>query len=175
MAVSAGRAEQVLNVVDRGKSEPGIRIAPAPVSAGSEIQALVVGVLTEFGLQADLDGVDADVLDVDRHYRQLGGEFYIVEQHGVLIGTMGFVPVSADTCELRKMYLLPAARGRGLGRRLLALAEQSARERGFRYMKLETAAVLRAAVELYERSGYRAVACDNPHAARCDRVYRKAL
>lgn len=149
-------------------------IVPAQASQGGELQALIAAVLAEYGLQPDPDGVDADVLDIDRHYRQAGGEFFAVYEAGQLVGTMGVLPVTADSCELRKMYLLPRARGHGLGRRLLQLAEAEARRRGYAFVQLETASVLHEAVALYERNGYRAL-CGTPHVGRCDRVYRKSV
>jgi putative acetyltransferase len=149
-------------------------IVPADVKSGPELQALIVSVLAEYGLQPDLSGIDADVLDIERHYRRSGGEFFAVYREGRLVGTMGIAPVTSDSCELRKMYLLPEARGMGLGKRLLQLAESEAARRGFSQMQLETASVLLQAVALYERNGYRAQ-CGAPHVGRCDRVYRKPL
>lgn len=155
-------------------SHHGFEIVPAPAEVGPAMQALIVAVLQEYGLTPDLAGVDADVLDIERHYRQPGGEFFAVYREDELVGTMGLVPVSADSCELRKMYLQPSARGAGLGKRLLALAEAEARQRGYRLMQLETASALKEAIALYERNGYVAQ-CGSPHVGRCDRIYRKQL
>ena len=149
-------------------------IVQADASQGPALQALIVAVLTEYGLVPDLAGVDADVLDIEQHYRRGGGEFFAVYRAGQLVGTMGVAAVAADSCALRKMYLHPSVRGLGLGRRLLTLAEQTARSRGYRTMQLETASVLKEAIALYERNGYR-VQCGAPHVGRCDRIYRKAL
>lgn len=155
-------------------SHQGFDVIPAPVDAGRAMQALIIAVLHEYGLTPDLTGVDADVLDVERNYRQNGGEFFAVYRATELVGTMGVLPVSVESCELRKMYLHPAARGAGLGKRLLALAEDEARMRGYTHMQLETASALKEAIALYERSGYVAQ-CGSPHVGRCDRVYRKRL
>jgi len=152
----------------------GFLIVPADQSSGGALQQLIVSVLNEYGLEPDLAGVDADVLDLDRHYRQPGGDFFAVYRQAELVGTMGFAPISEVACELRKMYLLPAARGHGLGVRLLQLAEAQVSQRGFRILQLETASVLKLAVALYERNGYRSV-CGSAHTSRCDRIYRKEL
>lgn len=71
------------------------------------------------------------------------------------------------------MYLLPQARGQGLGRHLLSLLESAIQQRGFTDIWLETASVLKEAVGLYEASGYEAAS--GVETARCDRVYRKHL
>jgi putative acetyltransferase len=71
------------------------------------------------------------------------------------------------------MYLLPGARGLGLGRYLLASLESRMMARGFDTIYLETASVLKEAVGLYEASGYGPTT--GVETARCDRIYRKAL
>ena len=71
------------------------------------------------------------------------------------------------------MYLLPAARGHGLGRFLLGQLEQAAAARGFAEVWVETATVLKEAVRLYEKNGYEPES--GVETERCDKVYRKAI
>jgi ribosomal protein S18 acetylase RimI-like enzyme len=59
--------------------------------------------------------------------------------------------------ELKRMWVDPAARGLGLGRRLLQELEQHARESGARVVRLETNRELTEAIRLYRSSGYREV------------------
>ncbi|MEV7091176.1 GNAT family N-acetyltransferase [Streptomyces sp. NPDC093085] len=56
--------------------------------------------------------------------------------------------------EVKRMYVVPEARGRGLARRILGALEESARSAGRRRMVLETGDVLPEAVRLYQSSGY---------------------
>ncbi|MBT8493009.1 MAG: GNAT family N-acetyltransferase, partial [Deltaproteobacteria bacterium] len=72
-------------------------------------------------------------------------------------------------CELRKMYLDSAMRGRGLGKRLLEHALSRARELGFRVVELETAAPLESAIALYQRYGFRPLE-EAPSTPRCDQM-----
>jgi DNA-binding MarR family transcriptional regulator/ribosomal protein S18 acetylase RimI-like enzyme len=59
--------------------------------------------------------------------------------------------------ELKRMWVAPAARGLGLGRRLLHEMERQARAAGVRVLRLETNRTLTEAIELYRRNGYREV------------------
>jgi putative acetyltransferase len=138
------------------------------------MQALIVSVLEEYGLIPDLTATDADVLDIELHYRRDGGEFYAVFEHDQLCGTMGLKNCGERVCELRKMYLLPNVRGVGLGRTLLQWAQSEALRLGFVTMQLETASVLKEAIALYEKYDF-IRACGSPHVGRCDRIYRKTL
>ena len=88
--------------------------------------------MAEYGLHPDPDGIDADLRDIQAVYLGAGGALdLLVDAAGSVIGSVGLVPVSSSTCELRKMYLLPAARGRGLERRLLEHALARATGLGF--------------------------------------------
>lgn len=136
---------------------------------------LIAAVLAEYGLQSEPDRTDWDVWNVEDAYQKTGGQFWVVEQAGKLTGTAAFYPIERgkNAVEIRKMYLLPAARGKGLGRFLLQELERTITEQGYEQIWIETASVLREAVKLYEASGY--IPSTGVETARCDRVYVKYL
>lgn len=146
--------------------QPGDRQAAA---------TLIQSVLAEYGLGWEPDGADQDVLNVETCYLETGGEFWVIDHNGQLVGTGAYYPIARgdQAVEIRKMYLLPTVRGRGLGTVLLTALETAIAARGFAEIWLETASVLREAVHLYERRGY--VPATGVETARCDRVYRKAI
>ncbi|MGF1516988.1 MAG: GNAT family N-acetyltransferase [Nodosilinea sp.] len=146
--------------------QPGDRAAAA---------ALIAQVLAEYCLTCEPTDSDRDALEVEACYWETGGEFWVVENAGVLVGTAGYRPTHRGdrAVELRKMYLLPQARGQGLGRHLLSQLESAIQQRGFDQIWLETASVLKEAVGLYEASGYEPAS--RVETARCDRIYRKPL
>jgi putative acetyltransferase len=147
------------------------QIRPATHEDRDAIEQLVFGVLEEYGLAPDPNGTDADLRDIQSHYLSLGGTFdVLIDESGRIVGTVGVLPRSPTTCELRKMYLGRSARGQGLGRRLLEHALAQAVQLGFRRMELETASVLREAIGLYERYGFRPYAPKHL-VSRCDRAY----
>ena len=144
---------------------------PATNADSAAIQQLVFGVLSEYGLKPDPDGTDSDLGDIEANYQASGGCFdVLIDEAGQIVGSVGLFPVSPGVCELRKMYLASVARGQGQGRRLLEHALAQARARGFARIELETAAVLKEAIALYERTGFRR--CASAHLApRCDSAY----
>lgn len=84
--------------------------------------------------------------------------YFIAEKDGILLGGAGIFPTDglpANTCELVKMYLSPAARGMGLGRKMIDYCLQKARENGFTQVYLETMPELKKAVSVYEKFGFR--------------------
>lgn len=84
--------------------------------------------LEPYGLSFEPQGADRDAVEVEEHYESGGrGEFWVVveELTGRLIGTAGYHQIRDSSseelkcAEIRKMYLLPEARGKKLGRTLL--------------------------------------------------------
>lgn len=68
-----------------------------------------------------------------------------MEREGQIVGTAGYYPIdrAPKAVEIRKMYLLPAARGQGLGRFLLEKLEEAIAAKGFGQIWIETAAFSR--------------------------------
>jgi putative acetyltransferase len=144
---------------------------PATNADRPAIEALVFSVLREYGLEPDPAGTDADLRDIEGAYQAAGGMFdVLMDAQGGVIGTVAVFRVDSMTCELRKMYLVPAVRGRGLGRMMLEHALRRAAKLGFRRIVLETASVLREAVVLYESRGFLRHSPGHM-SARCDAAY----
>jgi putative acetyltransferase len=149
-------------------------LRPARNADGEAVRSLVFAVLREHGLSPDPTATDADLYDIESSYLHPGGSFdLLLDAAGQVAGTVGLVPMGEGRCELRKMYLAPAHRGRGLGKRLLRHALERARQLGFHRVELETVGVLRAAIGLYESFGFRPFTPDHMSAgpARADRSY----
>lgn len=120
------------------------------------IEHLVFGVLAEYGLAPDPASTDADLSDIQREYFKKGGSFEVlVDGDGHIVGTVGLYAISREVCEIRKMYLAVHVRGQGLGHRLLKHALTKAKSLQFSRVELETASVLKEAIALYERYGFR--------------------
>ena len=74
------------------------------------------------------------------------------------VGCVGLILRDAETAEIKRMYVRPAARGTGLARRLLEEIEQHAVRLGARRIVLESGLAQPEAIALYRRAGYRAIA-----------------
>lgn len=101
---------------------------------------------------------DPEVDSMSAHYSDPRAAFFVVEENGRVQGGGGIGPLAGagpDVCELRKMYFLPALRGRGIGERLLQMCLAAARERGYWRCYLETLSGMDAAQKLYLKSGFR--------------------
>jgi len=83
--------------------------------------------------------------------------YNIAEINGEVAGGAGIYPTNGlpnDTCELVKMYLLPKARGFGLGKLLIEKCLLQANELGFTKVYLETMPELKQALNVYAKFGF---------------------
>lgn len=134
-------------------------IRPIRVQDDPRLAGIIRAALKEFG--ADKPGTvyyDAStdhLSDVFRADRSI----YLVACNGEdILGGAGIFPSEGlphDTGELVKMYLVPEARGKGVGYELLNRCVEFARSGGYRKLYLETLPELSRAIILYEKFGFR--------------------
>ena len=94
------------------------------------------------------------------------GAFLIARLRTRPVGCAAIKLHAGAPAEVKRMWVAPEARGRGLGRRLLGELERYARDNGVEVLHLETNRTLGEAIQLYRSSGYREVAAfnDEPYA-----------
>ncbi len=113
---------------------------------------LVAAVQREYVLR--YGGPDRAVVDPGE-FAAPGGTFLVGLLDGEAVATGGWRRIDARTVEIKRMYVVPGARGLGLARRMLAALESSAVAAGADSVRLNTGAKQPEAVALYESSGYR--------------------
>lgn len=131
------------------------------ISAEDEtaVAGVIRTVMPEFGAGGPGFAIhDKEVDEMYASYQRRGCVYFVCQDNGKIIGGagIGVLPgASADTCELKKMYILPEGRGRGLGQRLLRECLDAARAMGYKRVYIETFNTMSSAMKLYERNGFR--------------------
>lgn len=137
------------------------RIRLAEPRDDAALACIIRQVMTEHGAVGEGYSImDAEVDRMAETYAGPGHRYCVVEQGGAVVGGGGVGPLAGaktDVCELKKMYLLPEARGNGCGFELLRRCLAAARELGYRTCYLETLASMKAARNLYERAGFETI------------------
>ena len=87
---------------------------------------------------------------------------------GTPLGCGALRRLDDDAAEVKRMYVVPEARGRGVSKALLAGLEDAARECGWGTLRLETGPRQPEAIGLYERAGYRPIAAFGAYVGTAD-------
>lgn len=171
-----------------GALDPGRRQALAEALATAERLVRVATVTVEHLEPTDPDAtaaLSAYFAELDRRfeagfdpgealtadapaYRPPDGRFLVARNDDEVVGCGALQRVDERTAEIKRMWVAPGWRGAGIGARLLAALEHEATDAGYTRVVLDTNAVLREAIALYERSGYEPAERynDNPYAQR---------
>ena len=94
------------------------------------------------------------------------GAFLVVRVDGRPVACGGICRFDETRAELKRMYVEPASRGLGLGRRVLEGLEAEGRRLGYTAVVLETGNLQQEALGLYQSSGYVRIPCYEPYASR---------
>ena len=137
---------------------------------GTDDMAVVHELFVEYADWLDFDlcfqGFDQELATLPGKYAPPGGGLWLARVGGAAAGVVGMRPLDPGICELKRLWVRPAFRGRDLGRRLTEAAIAAARSAGYRTMRLDTIGeLMREARGLYESLGFREAApyYRNPH------------
>ncbi len=147
-----------------------LRIVPFHPEHAAGFRRLVADTLAEFGFTAD-PKLDPDLADPAAVYEAV----WVALRGARVAGSVALRRLGPEAVELKRMYLRPEERGRGLGRRLLDMALLWAREHGIRTISLDTTERMEAAVRLYERYGFVHVDGDAPRQGQARLLYELRL
>jgi putative acetyltransferase len=134
--------------------EPTVHIRDYALTDAEPVLALITSVLTAYGFSPDIGGLHRDLELVAKRYGQDRSGFWVAERDAALVGTVAIRPKDAVTCELKRLYVNPAARGHGIGQALYTHAATFARSAGYEKIWLDSSRRFTQARRLYERNGF---------------------
>jgi GNAT superfamily N-acetyltransferase len=103
---------------------------------------------------------------IPEYYRdERRGEFFVAVADGKIAGMFGLEPSGEQAMELRRMYVDPSMRRRGIARKMLERAEMEAAKRGAGQLVLSTSELQQDALKLYRAAGYRQIREEQAEAA----------
>jgi len=124
-----------------------------------EIERVIREVFPEVGLP--LVGTayeDKETSKMFESYWEARSVYYILEVDGEIMGGAGIKPLQdyeGNICELQKMYFSAKARGKGYGKLMVDHCVKAARDLGFEKCYLESASILKTAIHIYEKKGFK--------------------
>jgi GNAT superfamily N-acetyltransferase len=146
-------------------TESPLEVTVTPAQPGSaEGRAVLTAyfndvVSRDHGREATHDEVESEMCeDPSDDLCPPSGLFLLARRGGAVIGCIGLLLLPGSLGEVRRVFVEPAARGRGVGARLMHAVEDEARSRALTRLRLDTRSDLVEARRLYARHGYQEVA-----------------
>ena len=140
-----------------GKSQ-SYRCVPLPADDDTEwrnARELINEYADSLGLDLSFQNFAHELAHLESEYAPPTGAFLIARDNDGLLGCIGLRRFDADTGEIKRLYVVPAARGRGVGRRLAEAAVDAGRKLGYRRLLLDTLPSMNPARSLYLSLGFK--------------------
>ena len=138
---------------------PGIKLRTIQKEDNVQLAQIIRDTLTEF--KANKPGTvyyDETTDHLFELFQKPGSIYYVALMDDEIVGGGGIYPSDGlpnGTCELVKMYLLPEARGIGLGKRIIEECLAFAKENGYMQVYIESMPELENALKVYEKFGFK--------------------
>ena len=138
---------------------PGIKLRTIQKEDNVQLAQIIRDTLTEF--KANKPGTvyyDETTDHLFELFQKTGSIYFVALMDDEIVGGGGIYPSDGlpnGTCELVKMYLLPEARGIGLGKRIIEECLAFAKENGYSQVYIESMPELENALKVYEKFGFK--------------------
>lgn len=130
----------------------------------AQARALFLEYAESLGMNLCFQNFDQELADLPGGYAPPDGRLLLAEQAGQLAGCVALHKWEDGICEMKRLYLRPAFRGKGLGRVLAETIIAEARQIGYQRMRLDTIEpIMKDAVEMYRKLGFREIAAYRPN------------
>jgi putative acetyltransferase len=116
------------------------------------------------GVSLCFQNFEQELAGLPGHYAPPDGRLLLAEYDGQLAGCVALHKWESGVCEMKRLYLRPSFRGKGLGRAIAEKIIAEARGIGYQRMRLDTIEpLMKDAVEMYRKLGFREIAPYRPN------------
>jgi putative acetyltransferase len=119
-----------------------------------EARRLVREYAASLNVDLSFQNFDQELEHFTSEYAAPNGAFILAEHDGQYVACIGVRRFADDIGEIKRLYVVPAARGTGLGRALVERIIDVAREMGYRSLLLDTLPFMKEAQALYLSLGF---------------------
>lgn len=120
----------------------------------SEYTQMLIEGDSSFQKYLEIQNYEEELEHLDVKYGMPDGRLYIAFYGGELAGCIGLRKIDERNCEMKRLYVRPAFRGKNIGSKLIQQIITDAKEAGYSHMLLDTLPFLKSAVHMYKAYGF---------------------
>lgn len=128
--------------------------SPSTDSDWHEARRLVQEYTLSLGIDLTFQNIESELSNLKEKFAGNGGAFFLARSENEIVGCVGFWRIDPNTCELKRLYVIPTARGQQLGEQLIRTVLNRAREMQYTIILLDTIDTMTTAIRLYRRMGF---------------------
>lgn len=132
-------------------------LTPATPAEIEATRTLFLEYAASLGIDLGFQGFSSEVAGLPGDYSPPRGALVLAREGSIYGGCAGLRPLDDECGEMKRLYVIPVWRGRGLGRRLAEAIMAASRERGYRRIRLDTLPGMAEAQALYRSLGFREI------------------
>lgn len=125
---------------------------------GNEMMDEVKAIFLEYAASLDIDlcfqNFQQELDTLPGKYSPPEGAIILAKSGDKAAGCVALRKIDGDICEMKRLFVRDAYKKMGIGRRLVSLVLDEARELGYRYIRLDTLSTMKKAIELYTKFGF---------------------
>lgn len=119
-----------------------------------EVKEMIKEYSKRLGRDLSFQNIEDELKDPSHKYTAPEGEILVAIDNDKVLGMVAYHRHSDERCEMKQLYVNPAARGRHLGDKLVTEIIAHAKKAGYKEIVLDTIAPLKAAISLYKKYGF---------------------
>ncbi|MBD2564286.1 MULTISPECIES: GNAT family N-acetyltransferase [Nostoc] len=122
----------------------------------SKLEEFLIIICENRGHKFDPTGRQSDIRKIEDVYQSDGGNFWVLESAGSIVGTIALKIIDRKECigEIKRYFVLPTLQGQGLGQMLIGHAIDVAIGNGLKKLRLDTMRQSKAAIYIFKKNGF---------------------
>lgn len=135
-----------------------VQIVPADTSIRiQEARTLLEVYASSLDFDLDFQDFKRELAEFPGAYEEQDGALLLAQSGDKVIGCVALRRLERGTCEMKRLYVIPELRGKGIGWSLALAVIEEARRLGYQRMRLDTVSSMRQAIKLYADLGFKTI------------------
>ena len=122
-----------------------------------EVRLLLQEYASSLGVDLCFQNFDQEMATLPGDYSPPTGALLLAEDQGKAVGCVAFKKIANEVCEMKRLYVRPNSRGKGVGKLLTETILQKARNFGYKRVRLDTLPSMKEAISMYVSMGFKPI------------------